>query len=204
MQSDIERVLINRGAIADRVRALADEMTQDLCGGAASFTTDPRPDEDAPPPVGMTLVPILTGSLIFVSDLIRHLPIRMQTHLVSVSSYPGAATSSHGPKVRGDIDTLPDSLEGTDVLVIDDILDSGKTLSLVTELLEQRNPGSVRTCVMLRKQRPQAMRYPIDYVGFDIPDEFVVGYGLDYNGYYRNLPDIVTLRPEVLGLKTAT
>ena len=204
MQNDIERVLINRSAIADRVRALADEITQDLGGSAASSTTDHHTSQDAPPLAGITLVPILTGSLIFVSDLIRHLPIRMQIRLVSVSSYPGTATSSQGPKVRGDIDTLPDSLEGAEVLVIDDILDSGKTLSLVTELLEQRHPGSVRTCVMLRKQRPQAMSYPIDYVGFDIPDEFVVGYGLDYNGYYRNLPDIVTLRPEVLGLKTTT
>ena len=129
MQNDIERVLINRGAIADRVRALADEITQDLCGSPASLTTDSYTEQDTLPPVGITLVPILTGSLIFVSDLIRHLPIRMQVHPVSVSSYPGTATSSQGPKVRGDIDTLPESLEGTDVLVIDDILDSGKTLS---------------------------------------------------------------------------
>lgn len=203
MQSDIERVLINRSVIADRVQALADEITQDLCGSASSLT-DPCTEQDAPPSAGITLVPILTGSLMFVSDLIRHLPIRMQIHLVSISSYPDTATSSHGPKVRGNADMLPESFDGADVLVIDDILDSGKTLSLVTELLEQRHPGSVRTCVMLRKQRPQAMSYPIDYVGFDIPDEFVVGYGLDYNGYYRNLPDIVTLRLEVLGLKTAT
>lgn len=203
MQNDIERVLINRGAIADRVRALADEITQDLCGSAASLPA-PSPEQDAPQPARITLVPILTGSLIFVSDLIRHLPIQMQIHPVSISSYPGTATTSQGPKVCGDIDTLPDSLEGADVLVIDDILDSGNTLSLVTQLLEQRQPRSVRTCVMLRKQRLQAMSYPIDYVGFDIPDEFVVGYGLDYNGYYRNLPDIVTLRPEILGLKTAT
>lgn len=203
MHSDIERVLIDRSAIAGRVRELASQITQDLCGSVASLT-DSCADHGASPPGGVTLVPILTGSLIFVSDLIRHLPMRMQVRLISISSYPGSATVSQGPKVRADIDMLPDDLQGADVLVIDDILDSGKTLRLVTGLLEQRHPASLRACVMLRKQRPGAMSYPIDYVGFDIPDEFVVGYGLDYNGYYRNLPDIVTLRPEVLGLKTAT
>lgn len=203
MQDDIERILINRGAIANRIQALADEITQDLYSFTASLT-DRCTEQDAPPPAGITLVPILTGSLIFVSDLIRHLPIRMQVRLISISSYPGTATVSQGPKVQGDIDMLPDSLEGADVLVIDDILDSGKTLSLVTELIEQKTPSSLRTCVLLRKQRPQAMSVPVNYVGFDIPDEFVVGYGLDHNGYYRNLPDIVTLRPEVLRLNTVT
>lgn len=183
MQRDIERVLIPRDAIARRVAELAGLITADL---ARDHTQE------------ITLIPILTGSVIFVADLVRHLPVMTQIRLLSVSSYPGASTTSKGVRIREDLTTLPHSLAGANVLVIDDILDSGRTLRLVTDLIRERRPASLRTCVLLRKVRPESAECDVDYAGFDIPDEFVVGYGLDYNDYYRNLPDIVTLRPEAL------
>jgi hypoxanthine phosphoribosyltransferase len=114
---------------------------------------------------------------------------------VTVSSYPGRSTTSQGARIAG---PGVDDLEGRHVLVVDDILDSGGTLRLMRQELSRRNPKSLRTCVLLRKERPSAMSTPCDYVGFDIPDVFVVGYGLDYNNHYRNLPDIGTLRKEAM------
>ncbi len=184
MQDDIDRVLISRDAIAQRVGELAAQIIADF-------------ERDADPPE-ITLVPILTGSIIFLADLIRRLPVRMQIRVLSVSSYPGRATRSRGPSVEASLSRIPETLDGLHVLILDDILDSGQTLALVRRMLTARSPAVIRTCVLLRKQRPAAMAVPIDYVAFDIPDQFVVGYGLDYNDYYRNLPDIVTLRPEVL------
>jgi hypoxanthine phosphoribosyltransferase len=157
-----------------------------------------RPGADAAAAaLEITLVPVLAGSFIFVADLIRHLPMRLQIRMLAISSYPGAATQSRPAQVQRGLTNLPQTLEGRHVLIIDDILDSGGTLRMAVELLKERQPASLRTCVLLRKQRPQAMNFPVDYVAFDIPDEFIVGYGLDHNDYYRNLPDIVTLRPEV-------
>ena len=181
MQGDIERVLIDRGEIARRLDALADEVSRDFTGGGDSEGE-------------VTLVPILTGSIIFVADLMRRMPQRMRIHLLSVASYPGKATTSRGAAVKQELTNLPASLAGQNVLLVDDILDSGGTLTLARKLLAERGPASVRTCVLLRKRRPEAMAYPVDYVAFDIPDEFVVGYGLDYDDLYRNLPEIVTLK----------
>ena len=185
MQSDIERVLIDREAIDHRLDELARQITADLQA------------ESNGEPAEITLVPILTGSIIFVSDLIRRLPLRMQIRLISITSYPGTATSTRGASVEAALTKLPESMAGCHALIIDDILDSGQTLTLVSKIIAERGPESVRTCVLLRKQREVAMNTPVDYVAFDVPDEFVVGYGLDYDGYYRNLPDIVTLRKEV-------
>ncbi len=198
MLRDVEQVLIDRDRIAERITALAKEIAGDLRAEARPIpeTTDAGFTEEEP--IEITLVPIMTGSVIFLADLVRHLPLRMQIHIISVSSYPGTATESRGPAVESALTRLPESLTGRHVLVIDDILDSGQTLSLATQLLHERHPASLRTCVLLRKQRQAAMRWPVDYVAFDIPDEFVVGYGLDYDDYYRNLPEICTLKPEVL------
>jgi hypoxanthine phosphoribosyltransferase len=190
MQGDIQRVLIDRQTIAKRVAEMAREITSDLI-------TPETPGVPQTPDV--ILVPILTGSIIFVADLMRCLPVRMRIRVISVTSYAGATTVSKGARLQEVLTMLPESLAGSHVLVIDDILDSGHTLRLVTDLLRARGPASLRVGVLLRKQRPEAMASRVDYVGFDIPDEFVVGYGLDYNDYYRNLPDIVTLRPEVIG-----
>ena len=184
MRNDLQRILLDAPQIAERVRALANDISADLAADAG------RGEE-------LTLVPILTGSIIFLADLIRHLPQRMQIHLMSVTSYPGRATASQGAKIDATLTNVPDDLAGQHVLLIDDILDSGNTLRAVSDELRRRGPASLRTCVLLRKQRPEAMAFPVDYVAFDIPDEFVVGYGLDFDDYYRNLPDIGVLKPEV-------
>lgn len=189
MQNDIERVLIDRMTIAKRVEEVAGQITLDHASAVSG--EDGGSGE-------VTIVPILTGSLIFVADLMRLMPVYMQIRMVSISSYPGTATSSQGASINKDLTGLPDSLEGCHVLLIDDILDSGNTLRLCTQMLRERRPASLRTCVLLRKDRPEARAFEVDYVCFDIPDEFVVGYGLDYNDYYRNLPEIVTLKPDVI------
>lgn len=181
-ENDIAEVLIDRDRIAARVRELGQEI-------AADFERDA--DDDAE----IVLVPILTGSIIFVADLIRSMPLKMRIRVLSVTSYPGRTTQSTEAQIAGEI---PPDLAGKHVLIVDDILDSGKTIRLVRSLIEKQHPASVRTCVLLRKKIPEALATPCDYVGFNIPNEFVVGAGLDYNGYYRNLPDLCTLRPEVL------
>jgi hypoxanthine phosphoribosyltransferase len=176
MEQDIDRVLIPQDQIARRVREMAKQIVADhtVLGEAAAE---------------ITLVPILTA------DLMRNLSLKMRIGLLTVSSYPGAKVSTQGSQLIGQ--QLGD-LRGRHVLLIDDILDSGGTLRLVKPVLESMGPASVKTCVMLRKDRPAARETPVDYVGFEIPDEFVVGYGLDYDNYYRNLPDIVTLKKTII------
>jgi hypoxanthine phosphoribosyltransferase len=181
VKADLDKVLFDREQIAARIVALAKEISRDL---------DELPDDGE-----VVLVSILTGSVIFVADLIRQLPQKLRIELVTVKSYPGRSTESQGAKL---IDGIDGSIEGKHVLIVDDILDSGGTLNLIREDLSKRNPASLRSCVLLRKKRPSAMATPCEYVGFDIPDVFVVGYGLDFDNYYRNLPVIGTLREEAM------
>ena len=179
MHRDVDRILISQAQIAQRVAELAKLITADH--------TPPKQEG----PLELTIVPILTGAMIFCGDLIRRIPMAMQIGLMTVSSYPGRSVTSQGPQVvaqqLGDV-------EGRHVLLLDDILDSGQTIRMVEPVLRARGAASVRTCVLLRKDRPAARETRVDYVGFDIPDVFVVGYGLDFDNYYRNLPDIVTLK----------
>ena len=189
MDGDVEKVVIDRKTIAQRVEELAKTITADLAGHGP-----PSRDEGRE----LTLVPILSGSFIFVADLIRHLPLLMKIRMLSVTSYPGSSTTSRGSRIQSGLTNLPESLTDAYVLLIDDILDTSSTLRLAVDTLQRHNPRTIRTCVLLRKCRSSAMDYPVDYVAFDIPDEFVVGYGLDFNGYYRNLPDIVTLKAHVI------
>jgi hypoxanthine phosphoribosyltransferase len=176
VDADIERVLLAPDAIERRVGELAARISADRTG-----------DDDR----GLVLVPVLTGAFMFLADLVRHLPERIRIEVVTVSSYPGAATVSKGAALVG---VLPRELEGRDVLILDDILDSGQTLGLLQDEIATRRPRSVRTCVFLRKACPRIREVTCDYVGFDIPDEFVVGYGLDYDGFYRNLPYVGILK----------
>jgi len=176
MIRDIDRILIARGAISDRVRTLGEAITKNL--------------ED----VGeheIALVAVMTGSLIFVADLMRHLPMKIQIQLMTASSYVGKSTKSNNDPMLG---KLPD-VKGMHVLLVDDILDSGKTLTRIRNELEALQPKSIQSCVLLRKKLESAMHVPCEYVGFDIEDEFGVGYGLDYDGYYRNFPDIGVICP---------
>lgn len=181
MDADIDRVLITRLQIAARVAELAARITADH-----TF-----PDDNSE----ITIIPILTGAMIFCGDLIRQIPIAMKIGLLTVSSYPGYSITNQGVEVLhrrlGDV-------KDRHVVVVDDILDSGQTMKVVVQMIKDLGASTVRSCVLLRKDRAATRDVSADYVGFDIPDEFVVGYGLDYNSYYRNLPDIVTLKRSVL------
>ncbi|MBX3408778.1 MAG: hypoxanthine phosphoribosyltransferase [Phycisphaeraceae bacterium] len=184
MYRDIERVLVSRDEIARRVIEMGARIAADLEADLGSLEdTEGR----------IVIIPVLTGSVVFTADLIRCLPMKLSLELVAVSSYPGKSIESKGVCMRGD---LPANLEGKHVLIVDDILDSGQTLDLLKRLVSEQRPASVRLCVLLRKPGKASVDPRPEYVGFDIPDEFVVGYGLDYDGYYRNLPEIATLRPE--------
>ncbi|MEL7474197.1 MAG: phosphoribosyltransferase family protein [Planctomycetota bacterium] len=190
MFPEIERVLIDRDRIAERVRELGEEIARDIGADLAAEGVA----KDSPGRVVM--VPVLTGALIFVADLVRCMPLKLSFGVVAVSSYPGKSVASKGAALRS---ALPDDLAGRHVLVVDDILDSGQTMKLVAELIREQGAASVRTCALLRKAIPgKPPVFECDYKGFDIPDEFVVGYGLDYDGYYRNLPDITVLKGEAM------
>jgi hypoxanthine phosphoribosyltransferase len=180
MEDDIDRVLVTRDQIARRIEELARQITAD-------HTTAEGETE-------ITLVPILTGAIVLAADLMRHMPVRMKIGLMTVSSYPGKSLRTQGSSVLGS--QLGD-IRGRHILLLDDILDSGGTVRMVVPMLQAMGPASVKVCVLLRKSRPVAMETPVDYVGFEIPDEFVVGYGLDFGDYYRNLPDIVTLKKTI-------
>ncbi len=187
MHRDIAKVLISQWQIAARIQEMAGQITAD-------HTPDRMPGGDGGA-AEITIVPIMTGAMIFAADLIRQIPIAMRIGLLTVSSYPGTATETQGSRL--DARSVPD-VKGRHVLLLDDILDSGGTLRLVVPHLKAAGAASVKTCVLLRKDRPSAMQTTADYVGFEIPDEFVVGYGLDYDNYYRNLPDIAVLTPDAI------
>lgn len=155
---------------------------------AAQISNDYRERE-------LTVIAVLHGSLMFVADLLRRIPLPLKLECLSVASYHGKAQTS-GEVVFKQI-TLPD-IEGRDILVLDDILDSGHTLAAIRETLETAKPHSVRVCVLLSKKKQRAREVDTDYVGFEIEDEFVVGYGLDFRERYRNLPYIGVLRKELL------
>ena len=171
---NVDRVLLDAQTIDRRVRELAAEVVAAVDEGAE-----------------LTIVPILTGAMIFAADLIRdiHRPVRI--NLVTVSSYPGTSLRSRGAEVLQQ--QLAD-VKGRDVLLVDDILDSGGTLAATVPVLQDAGANSVRTCVLLHKQLPDPPKLRADYVGFEIPDAFVVGYGLDYDNLYRNLPYIAVLK----------
>jgi hypoxanthine phosphoribosyltransferase len=182
MHRDIDRVLISQYQIMARVKEMAEQITRDHLSPNI-------------PSGEITIVPILTGAMIFCGDLIRQLPMKMKIGLMTVSSYPGKSLRTQGSQIVG---KQIGDVHGRHVLLVDDILDSGGTIQLVVPILRELGAASVKSCVLLRKDRPEAKKVHADYVGFEIPDEFVVGYGLDYSDYYRNLPDIVTLKQEVI------
>jgi hypoxanthine phosphoribosyltransferase len=138
----------------------------------------------------MLVVSVMTGALFFTADLVRAMPRRLRCGIVTVSSYGGTRTTSRGASLAS---ALPDGAKGRHVLIVDDILDTGGTLRLLREAMERQGPASVRTCVLLRKMRPEALATPCEFVGFDIPDVFVVGCGLDYDDLYRNMPFVGVL-----------
>ena len=184
----VKSILIDRDRIAARVEELGHLISTDL---ARSLAT-PQNKVDLGQEPGIVLVPILTGAMVFVADLIRHITVPMSIQPVTVTSYPGTATTSQGANIRGG---LPTDLAGQHVLVVDDILDTGRTLGLIRRVIEAQRPASLRLAVLLRKKKRRDEDVDVDYAAFDIEDDFVVGYGLDYDGYLRNLPDIGILEP---------
>lgn len=186
---ELERVLIDRRAISERVRAVGQAIARDFEEELSREGVDPGSESR------VVIVGVLTGSLVFLADLIRELPLKLSIELITVSSYPGKTTVSQGVRVR---DEMPDQVAGKHVLVVDDILDTGRTLSVIRDRILAQGASSLRICVLLRKECERVVDVDVDYVGFDIPDEFVVGYGLDYDGFYRNCPDIAILRTDLL------
>jgi hypoxanthine phosphoribosyltransferase len=188
---EISHTLIDGPRIAARVRDMGRRIAADLQADCRRATNEHTANTTSAGQI--VLVPVLTGAVVFVADLIRHMPLKLRLGVVAVSSYPGRSIQSKGAAIRSEI---PPDLGGKHVLIVDDILDSGRTLGLVRRLIAEQNPATLRIAVLLRKvlSGPRAEEVPVDYVGFDIPDEFVVGYGLDFDGYYRNYPEIAVLK----------
>jgi hypoxanthine phosphoribosyltransferase len=173
----VARILIDEAAIQARVRELAVGLD------------DVYPDE---PPL---MVGVLNGAVAFMTDLMRAMTVPVEIDFMAVSSY-GASTKSTG--VVRILKDLNNEIEGRRVLVVEDIVDSGLTLQYLLDVLEVRNPADIRVVALLKKEKPGAIEVQVDDVGFAIPDEFVVGYGLDYAGLYRNLPYIAVLDPALI------
>ena len=177
VQNDIERVLFDGPAIHKRLDEIAAQITADYSGRE------------------LVVIAILTGTLMFMSDLVRRIPLPLKLNCLSVASYHGK-TQTSGEVFFKEL-FVPD-VAGQDVLILDDILDTGHTLAAVREKLEKARPCSIRACVLLSKRKQRARNVDVDYIGFEISDEFVVGYGLDFMERYRNLPYIGVLRTELL------
>ncbi|MGB2897453.1 MAG: hypoxanthine phosphoribosyltransferase [Anaerolineales bacterium] len=172
----LEEILIPEDVLQARIAELGEEISRDYEGK------------------NVLLVCILRGGVMFLTDLMRTLTIPHAIDFMAVSSYGTGARQSSG-QVRITLD-LQSSIEGEDVLLVEDIIDSGYTITSVTELLRTRQPASIRVCTLLDKYERREVEVPIDYSGFKIPNKFVFGYGLDLDEYYRNLPFIGVVRPD--------
>ena len=177
MQADLERVLFDEPTILRRLDEIATQISEDYRGRE------------------LTVIAILNGSLMFMADLLRRIPLPLKLDCLSVASYHGKAQTS-GEVIFKEI-ALPDVMD-RHVLLLDDILDSGGTLSAIREKLQTAKPRSIRICVLLQKKKARQQPVAADYVGFEIEDEFVVGYGLDFMERYRNLPCIGVLQKELI------
>ena len=179
LAADVAEVLITEEQIHHKVAELGARLNADYVGRE------------------LTLVSVLKGSLPFMADLMRAVTIPVTIDLMEVSSYGGRSTETSGlVRILKD---LSSSIEGRDVLIVEDIIDTGLTLNYLVRYLRGKGPLSLRICTLLDKPARRLVEIPIDYRGFEIPDRFVVGYGLDYGERYRNLPYIGVLKPEVYG-----
>jgi len=177
MADDIDRVLYDKDVLRARIAELAEEMN-------AVYSDDE-------PPI---LVCILKGAFMFLADLTRHLSFRHEIDFMEISSYGSGTTSSGAVRILLD---LASDIDGRHVIIVEDIVDTGHTLTYILRNFSSRNPASVRVATLLNKPSRREVDVPVDYVGFEIPNEFVLGYGLDYAQQYRNLPYIGVLKPEV-------
>ena len=178
MKEDIKEVLLSKEELEKTVSDLGKRISDDYKGK------------------NLMLVSVLKGSVVFMADLMRHVTVPCEIDFMAVSSYGKGTKTSGNVKIIKDLDR---SVEGMDLLIVEDILDSGRTLSYLTELLKQRNAKSIKICTLLDKPDRREADIKADYFGAVIPDAFVVGYGLDYAEHYRNLPYVGILKPSVYG-----
>jgi hypoxanthine phosphoribosyltransferase len=176
MRQDIQEILYDEPTIAARVAELGRQITTDYAGES---------------PV---IICILRGASVFMADLIRAIDLPLQIDFMSVSSYGDSTVSSGVVKIRKDVDI---DIAGRHVIVVEDILDTGRSLRYILDYLNRHQPASLKTCILLDKPEAHLADIPVDYLGFAIPNAFVVGYGLDYAEVYRNLPYIGILKKEV-------
>ena len=176
MKEDVLRVLLSEDEIREKVRELGGKITADYKNS------------------NLMLVTVLKGAVVFLADLMRQIDVPAEIDFMVVSSYGSGVKSSGVVKIVKDLDV---PLAGKDILIVEDILDSGLTLSYIKELLESRGPRSIRIATLLDKPSRRKVDLQADYIGFSVPDEFVIGYGLDYDEKYRNRPYIGILKPEV-------
>ena len=176
MREDIQSVLYSPETLAEKVRQMGQRISQDYTGK------------------NPLLVSVLKGSVVFMSDLMRAIEIPCQIDFMMVSSYGAGVKTSGVVKIMKDLDV---PLEGRDLIIVEDILDSGKTLHYLKGMLCERHPNSIRIAALLDKPDRREAPVKADYVGFVVPDQFIVGYGLDYAEKYRNLPYIGILKPEI-------
>ena len=174
LEKDIDHILFSEEQLKARVREIAGQIDRDFAG------KEPM------------LISVLRGSFIFMADLMRSITLPCTVDFMAVSSYGAGTTSSGQVKITKD---LSESTEGRDIIVVEDILDSGNTLSYLLQILQARHPASMKLCTLLDKPDRRIKPVHVDYSGFSIPDEFVVGYGLDFAEKYRNLPYIGVLKP---------
>lgn len=177
MQDDLERVLFDEPTIHRRLDEIAGQISRDYSKKE------------------LTVIAVLNGSLVFMADLMRRIPLPLRLDCLSVASYHGKAQTS-GEVIFKQV-ALPD-VQDRHILILDDILDSGHTLAAIREKLQTAGPRTIKVCVLLSKKKERARKVDADYLGFEIEDEFVVGYGLDYDERYRNLPYIGVLRKELI------
>ncbi|MBQ9861920.1 MAG: hypoxanthine phosphoribosyltransferase [Clostridia bacterium] len=180
MHPDVKSILFDEEKIAEIVRNMGRQISEDYKGK------------------NLLLVSVLKGSLIFMADLMREITVPCAIDFLSVSSYGSGTTTSGEVRILKDLDA---SLDGKDVLVVEDILDSGVTLSYLLKNLSARNPASIRLCTFLDKPERRRVNIKADYIGASVPDQFIVGYGLDYAELYRNLPYVGVLKPCVYSHK---
>ncbi|MDD6887087.1 MAG: hypoxanthine phosphoribosyltransferase [Candidatus Aphodomorpha sp.] len=178
MEQDIEEILLDKETIEKRVQELGAQLTKDYAGKE------------------VVMIGILKGAVVFYADLARAMDIYMKMDFMGISSYGDAQKTSGIVRITKDIDS---SITGKHVIIAEDIMDSGLTLSHLIRLLHERKPKSIRVCCLLDKPSRRECDLKPDYCGFTIPNKFVVGYGLDFQGQYRNLPYVGVLKPEVYG-----
>jgi len=176
MKNDIKRVLYSEEVIAKRVKELAKELE-------AEYKGEP-----------LLMVGILRGAVMFYADLVREMDMQVHMNFMAVSSYGDSSESSGVVRIQYDLD---EDITGKNVIIIEDIVDSGLTLQYLTKTLKSRNPKSLKTCVLFDKKERRRVDFDADYVGFTVPDIFIVGYGLDFAENYRNLKFIGELKEEV-------